>query len=229
MSEWIIRVSDKPSIYQLTEPERNNNAYCFFSEMSNKGWSLEAIAGALGNIREESHFNPGACEIGRGQPSANSEYYGGGLGLIQWTDYPPYTCQYVNPLLWYASQVGGTWWNGNLQCDLIDLADDPTITDCGVGQGARWGWLYNPTAYIPFDEYKVYSGSVDDATTIWLYSLERGGYDSLSRRQFYANYYYEWLTGQEPDIPTDPDSPSYDMERKSKIWFAIGRHRRYEI
>lgn len=226
MSEWVIRLSDQPSVYQLSEPERNNNVYCFFSEMSNKGWSLEAIAGALGNIRWESYFNPGTCEIGRGIPRTGTEYYAGGLGLIQWTDYPPYTGQYVNPLLWYADQVNGNWWSGNLQCDLIDLADDPVITDCGVGQGARWGWLSNPTAYIPFSDYKIYTGPVADATKIWLYSLERGGYDTLSQRQFYAEYYYEWLSGQEPDTPVDPDHPSYDDEEYyTDFWVMLGRRR----
>lgn len=227
MSEWVVRISDKASELTLSEPERNNNAYCFFSEMSNKGWTLEAICGALGNIRLESTINPGACEINRGQPRVGSLYFGGGLGLIQWTDYPAYVQQYVNPLLWYANRVNGSWWSGNLQCDLIDLADDPVITDCGEGQGARWGWLNNSHAYLPYSEYKAYTGSVADAAEIFMWSMERPGDSStLSQRQFYASYWYDYLGGMTPDTPTDPTDPEHDMERKRMpIWFYTGRKR----
>lgn len=228
MSEWVVRVSDDIAELSLTEPERNNNGYCFFSNMSNKGWSLSAIAGALGNIRYESSINPGACEIGRGEPRSGSLYYAGGLGLIQWTDYPPYTGQYVNPLLWYANSVSANWWSGNLQCDLIDLADDPTVTDCGVGQGARWGWQYNTHAYLSYDDYKIFSGTPEEAAEIWMYSMERPGSSaSLAQREFYASYWYDWLGGQTPDVPTDPNNPDYEEETYySDFWVLLGRKRR---
>lgn len=227
MSEWVTQISDQPSGYTLDEPGRNNNAYCFYSYMSNRGWTLEAIAGALGNIREESVINPGACEYNRGIPRSGSEYFGGGLGLIQWTDYPPYIQAFVNPLLWYAARQGANWYSGNLQCELIELCDDYETTCCGT-DSPRWGWQANPYAYIPFSEYKEYTGSVSDAARIWFYSIERGDSASLNRRISYAEYWYEYLSGQEPEPdPDDPTNPEEIKKRKMPIWFVT--RKRYMV
>lgn len=227
MAEWVTRVSDIYAQMMLNDSEKQNNALCVLANLFDLGWSLEAICGTLGNIQIESYINPGACEGNRGIPTTGNLYYGGGLGLIQWTDYPAYSKRHVHPLLWYANQVNGNWYDGNLQCYLIDKADDSSITSCGEGVGPLWGWMrYLSYPYIPFSDYKVFTGSVDDATTYWYYCLERPSeYDTtLQTRKDYANYWYSYLQGEDPPIPTPtPTPPVYASGKKMPLWMMCRR------
>lgn len=228
MAEWVTRVSDILSQSTLTDTEKQNNALCAMAILNRElGWSLEAVAGALGNIQRESSLNAGACESGRGIPRSGSLYYGGGLGLIQWTDYPAYTKRYVHPLLWYADYVDGNWYDGSLQCRLLDKATDPVITDCGVGQGARWGWMQSSDyPSISFDAYRSFTGSVDDAATYFYHCMEmHSSYqDALDLRKSYANYWYSYLQGEDPDPPEPtPTPPVYGSKTKMPVWMLCRR------
>ena len=62
----------------LPMEEQIANAEYIYYYLRERGWSLEAICGLLGNIHEESHYNPGAWEI--------MDDIGKGYGLVQWTD-----------------------------------------------------------------------------------------------------------------------------------------------
>lgn len=230
MAEWVTRVSDVLSQSTLSDAEMRNNAECARTIMSNNGWTLQAIAGALGNMQRESTLNAGACETNRGIPRGGSLYYGGGLGLIQWTDYPAYTRQYVHPLLWYANYVGGNWWDGTLQCNMLDYATDPTITDCGVGQGARWGWLDSPSYYsTDFDTYRYDDSlNVRECAAYWYFCMEmHSAYeDQLELRKAYAEYWYTYLSGEEP-VPVDPTPtpPIYGSRKGMPLWMMCRRKR----
>ena len=58
----------------LTKAEMKINARYIWNYLGTKGWSLNAVAGMLGNMQHESAINPGRNEIG-----------GTGYGLVQWT------------------------------------------------------------------------------------------------------------------------------------------------
>lgn len=231
MAEWITRISDVRSVYALTTEEQQNNAEnCLAILNGQLGWSLAAVAGVLGNAVGESTINPGACEGGRGVPRAGSLYFGGGLGIVQWTDYRPYIQEAVHPLLWYANQVSGSWWDGTLQCNLMNYADDPSITDCGMGQGPRWGWSTVGSPYQQsFAEYKAYTGTPEDAASMWLYNFERpASYSSESLRRSQARYWYDYLQGMspEPPDPPTPTPPTPTPSRQSKrmpVWMMCRR------
>ena len=60
----------------LSEEQKALNARYICKYLTNCGWTLNAIAGLLGNLEHESYINPGVTEIG-----------GSGYGLVQWT--PP--------------------------------------------------------------------------------------------------------------------------------------------
>lgn len=227
MAEWVTRVSDIMRIWDLTDSEMETNALNVSYVLADLGWSQSAIAGALGNIDKESSINPGACETNRGVPVNYSIYFGGGLGLIQWTDYPAYSKQHVHPLLWYADDVGADWWDGTMQCELMDKADDSTITSCGQGVGPLWGWMQPSSgAYIPFSQYKVFTGTPEQAAEYWLYDLERPGDISsvLQERQVIARYWYDFLDGKTPTRPVVPTDP---IVRESKqgmpVWMMCSR------
>lgn len=231
MAEWVVRISDIASVYSLTQSEMQTNAENALAVLNGQlGWSLAAVAGALGNAQAESGLNPGTCEQGRGTPRSGSVYFGGGVGLIQWTDYPPYVQSAVHPLLWYARQVSGSWWDGTLQCQLMNYAADPSITSCGMGQGARWGWMDNGSGvYIDFDSYRAFNGTPEDAAKYWLYDLERpASYSTLGARQSYARYWYDYLQGMspEPPDPPSPEPPTPTPSKQSKgmpVWMMCRR------
>ncbi|OQB14539.1 MAG: Phage Mu protein F like protein [Firmicutes bacterium ADurb.Bin193] len=53
---------------RLSPEEQVANAEYIYDYLSKKGWTKEAICGLLGNIEYESHFNPGAWEVGVKNP-----------------------------------------------------------------------------------------------------------------------------------------------------------------
>lgn len=64
----------------LTEAEQKINAQYIWQYLGAKNWTLNAVAGMLGNMTAESTVNPGRGEIG-----------GSGFGLVQWTPKSKYT------------------------------------------------------------------------------------------------------------------------------------------
>lgn len=63
----------------LTTSELNTNAKYIYLYLSAEGWSLNAIAGILGNMQHESALNPGRWQ------SNDVNNLSGGYGLTQWT------------------------------------------------------------------------------------------------------------------------------------------------
>lgn len=73
-----------------TQAEREINAMYIYKYLGSRGWTLNAVAGLLGNLEHESWINPGVTEIG-----------GTGFGLVQWTPPSKFTnwCDAQNPPL----------------------------------------------------------------------------------------------------------------------------------
>lgn len=61
----------------LTRSEMEGNAKYIWNYLGSKGWSLNAVAGMLGNMQYESTINPGRHQVGSDE--------NGGFGLVQWT------------------------------------------------------------------------------------------------------------------------------------------------
>lgn len=198
---WIYRISDQAAQYTLTEAEKQNNAVMIFNDLTSKGWNLNAIAGILGNMESESTINPGACQGGFGIPSGSTIYYSGGLGLIQWTSSP-------NALLWFANATGYNWYNGSIQCDLLNAADNSGITSCGTGT-PLWGWIPTGSYNISYSSYKQTSLSPEDAASAVLYNLERPADPgaTVNTRRTQARKWYDYLSGSTPEPPEPPDPP----------------------
>lgn len=73
-----------------SQEEREINALYIYKYLANCGWTINAVAGLLGNLEHESWINPGVTEIG-----------GTGFGLVQWTPPSKFTnwCDAQNPPL----------------------------------------------------------------------------------------------------------------------------------
>ena len=233
--EWIYKIGGSGT--SLTQEEQDNNARCFYGLMtSNYNWHLKAIAGALGCFHEESLINPGVYETSHGGDLSNLPYFPGGMGIAQWTDYPAYAGTYPNPLPWSADRQGELWYNGNFQGWLLTKCDDPNYTSMGYGQGPRWGWQTSSTyPSISFSNYITNDTmTVEQACEYWFFCLEWHYWDVpagyLESRKEWAKYYYEYLTGQNPEVPggggtpVDPDDPS----NSPWFWYMIlARKRRW--
>ena len=90
----------------LSKSEMENNALIIKNYLTSKGWTLNAIAGILGNMESESTINPGIWQ------SLNAGNMSGGFGLGQWTPATNYTD--------WADDQGISWSDGNAQLKWID-------------------------------------------------------------------------------------------------------------
>lgn len=162
----------------LTNEEMQNNAYCFYSYMATHGWTLNAIAGALGCIEHESTINPGIWQSLIINPS-------GGFGLVQWTPSTNFTT--------WADSKGYEHDDGTAQCEWIDSVTEE------VGQ-----WIATSAYPETFSEFKVSTKEPEYLAKAWINNFERPGvvYDPTED----AKKWYEYLKNMTP-IPIQPDKP----------------------
>lgn len=78
--------NDYNSSNALSTNQMQINARYIYDYLSNEGWTLNAIAGMLGNLQAESSINPGRWQSDR----VGGEAEGHGYGLVQWTPYTKY-------------------------------------------------------------------------------------------------------------------------------------------
>lgn len=165
--------------------------------MSPLGWSLNAISGMLGNMNYESTINAGVIEgfITSTPPDK-------GYGLIQWTDSHA-TNVHDNPLWkWVHKNYGDYEWDiPERQCVFIN-GDDET-------------YWYAVSAYpLSYADFKV---SVEEPAYLaraYFYNRERGTW--FPQRATAAQYWYEFLSGIEPEPPEPPDPPEPPTPEKKK-------------
>lgn len=99
-SDWIVKNA------YLTETEMQSNAYMVATFFLAEGWTLNAVAGMLGNMEAESTINPGIWQgLVNPFPADPSRI---GFGLTQWTPYTKFT-----------NWAGSEYLSGNKQCERI--------------------------------------------------------------------------------------------------------------
>ena len=99
--------------YNITLDEMKPNAQYIYQYLSAKGWTLNAVAGLLGNAQVESKMSPymwqgtiqGSIINSDGTHTLNTSVLSGknpGYGLVQWTPYTKYTdwCDQNNLNYW---------------------------------------------------------------------------------------------------------------------------------
>ncbi|MBQ6806244.1 MAG: hypothetical protein IJO97_02285 [Lachnospiraceae bacterium] len=170
----------------LPDEQQTANVEYIYDYLRQEGWSKEAICGALGNINEESHFNPGVWQ------DAENIYLG--YGLTQWDDGADFlawagldaeTANYI------ANNSPQRLMDKELEFLLITCNPNTTDTQC------RWyGTLgYNSPYDMSFEEYKVSTHSVGDLALVFHGSYERSadGEKGLSERIAAAEAWYEYF------------------------------------
>ena len=161
----------------LNQDEMENNAYVFWSTMFGYGWTLNAVAGALGNIQRESTINPGIWQ----NLSVNPEL---GFGLVQWTP----STNYTN----WAVKNGYDISDGAGQCKWLAEETVPS------GQ-----WI--PTSSFPqsFEEFTSSTDTPETLAEMFCLNFERAGVAAMDERKRNARNWYNYLENLSP-IPPDP-------------------------
>lgn len=180
----------------LSLEEMQNNAIYIYWYLSSRGWTLNAIAGMLGNFQTESTINPGIWESLTTDPeayyAANGRYPG--YSLVQWTPYTKYT----------------NW------CDENGL--DPDELESALKRieyELENGLQYYATDSYPetFAEFKVSTADPYYLGMAFLANYERPAEPNQPARGEQAEYWYTYLSG----IDINPGSTSKRKKRKYKF------------
>ena len=155
----------------LNDIELGNNEVTTYNYFKNKGFSDAATFGLMGNIKQESHFDPTLLQY----PSQRA------AGLFQWQDYKNKSERWKN-LDNYAKSRGTAWTDLGTQLDFAN-------SEMNAG---KWRWekgaksgLDNVTS---FDQYKQ-MGDAASAAIAFANHFERCADPGDSRRQQYALEY----------------------------------------
>lgn len=201
---------------------KENNARLIYGVLQSLGWRLEPICGVLGNMEHEGMLNPGQCELGRGLPQYNittgiptNVYYlpdqshNYGLGLCGWTQAP-------NAVLQRSVDTNVPWYNGTMQCQLLNEADTMGF------------WIPTTTWPDSYTQFKVNANnrSVEDLASAFMWEYERPAPATAheAERRVDARKWYNYLSGAGPvNPPFDPGTPT-DPIKKMPIWAMIRYH-----
>lgn len=150
--------------YYLSEGEMQNNALIIMSYLLAKGWTLNAVAGMLGNMETESTINPEIWE--------SLTPYDGGYGLVQWTPYNKYTD--------WADGQGYSWSDGYAQLKWIDELSESS---------GQWTQNYK----MSFPEFKQSTDTPEVLASVFLKNFEKASVEVEAERQLQARKWFNFL------------------------------------
>lgn len=154
--------------FYLTESQMRGNAIEVYNYFTEKGWTLNAIAGILGNMEKESNINPGLWQ------SLKEGNYSGGFGLVQWTPATNYTN--------WAAANGYSITDPKGQLYWIDALSAST------GQ-----WIATSAYKMTWEQFKSSSESPEYLASAFLKNFERAGVEVESERRSCARKWYDYL------------------------------------
>lgn len=162
----------------LNDVQMETNALYIYAYFHSKGWTLNAICGMLGNMSVESSLNPG-----RWQSDTFGMNGGGGYGLVQWTPYTNYTN-------WVDSIGSNEYMSMDNNLDRIMYEFENNLQ-------------YFPTNSYPetFEQFSKSNKSLEYLTTAFLRNYERAGVEHIEVRINFANRWYAYLLGFDPNPP----------------------------
>lgn len=185
------------SDYQKTNAE---NVYNSFANI----WTLNAIAGMIGNMQVESWLNP-ACvypksSFPNGGASLSDIANANALsrtdpayGLVQWKGLGS-TEPIANQLVSYAYRHGSEWYEGAIQMERLHWEYE---------SAAKWKVEETQTSQhhrMTFAEYAASTDTPENLAYYWMLHYE-ATYSVVDNRKSNARYWYEYLSGVEPQPP----------------------------
>lgn len=153
----------------LTQTEMENNARYIWNYLGGNGWTMQAVAGMLGNMQTESTINPGIWE------SLDEGDTAQGFGLVQWT---PAT-KLIN-------------WANNNGLDYTEMDTQLHRIEYELANGIQ----YYPTTSYPetFAEFKVSTKDPYYLGMAFLANYERPAVANQPKRGQQAQAWYEFLS-----------------------------------
>lgn len=172
--------------------EATENALMIYSILYNLGWTLNAICGVIGNFESESGLNPWRWQndvVIASNDSYNIDVSTAhGYGLPQFTPAGKYAHDNnAAALVGFGvnyDDVTGSLNDGTAQLNFINQYADYQST-------GTWPQSYS--------DFKTWSGSPEDAASIWLHNYERPlSYSTEGTRRSNARYWFDLLGGYIP-------------------------------
>ena len=162
----------------LSAEEMQVNAIYIYEFLFQQGWTVNAMAGMLGNMQAESALNPGRWQ------SENVGNYSGGYGLVQWTPATNYT----------------DWCSASGISDPSEMDANLTRIMYELQHGLQW--IATAAYPLSFSEFSKSTLPADYLASAFLKNYERAGVEVEAQRQANALSWYEYLnSGVIPDIP----------------------------
>lgn len=162
----------------LTYNQMKVNAVYIYKAFKDKGWTLNAVAGMLGNMQRESTLNPG---IWQNNDVGNTS---GGYGLVQWT---PAT-KYIN---WLFPGSDASTMDNNISRILYELEN-----------GLQW--ISTEQYPMSFEDFTTSTQRPEDLASVFLYNYERAGVAAENERRENALNWYLYLGGIFPPYEIKP-------------------------
>lgn len=195
--------------YSRSSQEAFDNCLAIYSTLYKLGWTLEAICGVLGNVGDESGYNPWRWQ-GDIVQSSNSSYIdyqsGHAYGLFQMDP----AAKYIRRATSYAgygpnySDIVGSQLDGAAQCRFLHYNAD---------------YIPTSTYYLSYEAYKHATletvPSISWLAAAWFYNYERGTWSE--GRATNAEYWFNAL--KDEPLPIDSNLPIW-------FYFKINERRR---
>lgn len=225
MAEWHAKAR---GAYGRNSNEAKDNAEMFYGVMNSLGWSLEAVAAALGNQSGESGYNPwrwgsdnvlasNSQWIDEREPNPNPppRWFNHAYGLFQQDPAGKYLHRaYAQSLSTYApnySNQAGQPHDGDAQCRYLHWI-------CSDSGGGEWLPSASATYGMSFSDFYTNAQNKNVAFLVrtFFHCYERGTWDNV--RVTDAEYWYNYLGGVTPPTPPEPPTPT---TRKLPLFFYI--------
>lgn len=205
----------KPSgAYSINSDEAKSNMIQFRDELLSE-WTIYAIAGALGNIANESGFNPWRWQ-------SDTVNYEAGYGLVQFTPASTYINEFTNYANLSTSEIteGASVLDGSCQVDV--LRNDSMGK--WINRASYNSW-YDISEFANFSAFKEVD-NLYDATIAFLYNYEGNAvviYGTPEEQQVdfairyeSASTCYEIITGS-PVPPVPPPATTRETGLMKKL------------
>lgn len=183
----------------LNTSQMQVNATYLYTALTEKGWTLNAIAGLLGNMQAESSINPGRWQ------SDDVGNLNGGYSLVQWTP----ASKYID------------WLPAGADASTIDNAISRILWEVENNQQ----WIATSQYNFSFEEFTKSTDTPYNLAMAFLANYERPEEPNQPIRGEYANNWYEYLGGIVPPTP----APAVTKKGFNFIFFKKARQKRNKV
>lgn len=186
----------------LTLDQMKVNAYYIYLYLSAKGWSVESISGVLGNMEAESALNPGRWQD-------DNVGVGPAYGIVQWDPWTKYTNWCADNNLSDPSEM-----DNNLARIIYEL-------EHGIQYYATEDYPLSFRTFTQSEESPYYLACAFawnyEKSSVVISGSEAEKEALRQARGGNAEYWYTFLTGEEPPTPPTP-APT---RKKMPLWMYL--------